>query len=177
MPLAIELYLDDHATRRIREIWAALDEQGIRSPGSVPDTVHCPHVTLASFQSGDETRIADAARPPLAGAPGLALSLEPLGFFLSEEALAFLGVVPTSQLLDLHRAVFDAIGPHVTGLGRFYRPGVLMPHCTLATGVTDHGAVARVVSEFHTPIPAFVASAHLVELPSGKSRLPLTPEA
>lgn len=63
MPFAIELYLDDHADRLVRQIWAALDERGVRSLGSIPGTDYRPHVSLTVFDQGDTTRIAEAVRP------------------------------------------------------------------------------------------------------------------
>ncbi|HEX5995006.1 MAG TPA: metalloregulator ArsR/SmtB family transcription factor [Jiangellales bacterium] len=95
--------------------------------------------------------------------------LEPLGVLPHPEAPAFLGVVPSSQLLALHHAVHDAIQPVVKGIWHHYRPNALLPHCTLAVGVTDKARTMQIVARFSTPIPALVASAHLVEMPGGHS--------
>jgi hypothetical protein len=45
MSYAMELFLNDLAADRVRQIWTALDEQGIRSLGSVPGAAYHPHVT------------------------------------------------------------------------------------------------------------------------------------
>jgi hypothetical protein len=106
--------------------------------------------------------------------PLMAVPLEPLGFFLTREAPAFLGVVPSRRLLDLHRAVHRAIEPVVVGIWPYYLPDALLPHCTLAMGVTDKAKVTEILDRFQTPIPALVSGAHLVEVPGARTTTPLT---
>ncbi|MCA2216104.1 2'-5' RNA ligase family protein [Wangella sp. NEAU-J3] len=175
MPHAVELFLDERADHQIRQIWAALDAYGVTSLGSVPQSRYRPHVTLSVFEHGNPSEVADAVRPVLATSVGLTLPLAALGFFLTEEAPAFLGVVPSSRLLAVQRAVHDAIEPLVDGIWPYYRPDALLPHCTLAVGVTDKARVLDVVTRFPAPIPARASSAHLVEIPGGYSSIQLTP--
>jgi hypothetical protein len=102
MPFAVELYLDREADARVRDLWAALDSRGVGSLGSVPESDYHPHVTLAVFEHGPALDVADAVRASLGGVIGLPLEFPSLGFFLTAEAVAFLGVVPTRELLDHH---------------------------------------------------------------------------
>jgi hypothetical protein len=176
VPFAIELFLDERADHRIRQIWAALDEHGLPSLGSIPDSDYHPHVTLSVFEHGDPAQVADALRPILTTSVGLSLPLAPLGFFLTDEAPIFLGVVPSSQLLTLHHAVHKAIEPLVDTVWPYYRPDALLPHCTLAVGVTGKARAVDVVARFPTPIPARASGAHLVEIPGGHNSIPLTPD-
>ncbi|MBT8227073.1 MAG: 2'-5' RNA ligase family protein [Dactylosporangium sp.] len=173
MLYAVELFLDEDADRRVRQIWAALDERGVTSLGSTPSTRYHPHVTLSVYERGDAAEVAGALRPVLATTAGLPLPLASLGFFLTEEAPAFLGVVPTSGFLGLHRAVHHAIEPLVEGIWPYYTPDGLVPHCTLAVGVADTSAVAQTVARFPLPVRATVRSAQLVELPGGQRSTPL----
>ncbi|MBB2947578.1 2'-5' RNA ligase [Actinoplanes lutulentus] len=177
MLYAIELFLDERADADVRRMWAALDERGVRSLGGIPGADHHPHVTLSVFSGGDLVRIADVLRPVLAEAVGLPLTLGSLGFFLTGEAPAFLGVVPSSRLLEVHRRVHSALEPLVDGIWPYYRPDALVPHCTLAVGVTDKAQVIEVVSAFPMPVQATVAAVYLVELPGGQARTCLTQPA
>jgi hypothetical protein len=174
VPQAIELFLDERADQRIRQIWAALDDHGIPSLGSSARSRYRPHVTLSVFEHESPREVAEAVRPVLAPSVGLALPLEPLGFFLTGEAPAFLGVVPSARLLALHRTVHEAIEPLVDAIWPYYRPDALLPHCTLAVGVTDRARVVDIVTRFPIPIPARVSSAHLVEIPGGHPSIQLT---
>jgi hypothetical protein len=176
MPYAIELFLDERADHQIRQIWAALDERGIPSLGSIPGTQYRPHVTLSAFEHVDPAEVAEALRPLLATSVGMPLPLEPLGFFLTGEAPVFLGVVPSSRLLALHHAVHQTIEPLVDDIWPYYRPDALLPHCTLATGVTDKAKALHIVARFPMPIPALASSAHLVEIPGGHTSIQLARE-
>lgn len=175
MPYAIELFLDERSDRQIRQIWAALDEHGIPSLGAIPRCAYHPHVTLSAFEHGNVTEIAEAIRPVCATSVGLPLPLEQLGFFLTDEAPVFFGVVPSSRLLALHRAVHQAIEPLAENISPYYRPDALLPHCTLAVGVTDRARALDIVARFPMPIRAHAASAHLVEIPGAHTSIPLTP--
>lgn len=173
MPYAIELLLDGHADQQVRQIWAALDEGGVQSLAGIPDAHYHPHVTMSVFRHGDPAEVAEATRPLLAKSVGMPLPLAPLGFFLTDEAPAFLGVVPSSRLLALHRAVHQVVAPLVDDIWPYYRPDALLPHCTLAMGVTDKAKALNIVARFATPIPAIASGAHLVEVPGGHMSIQL----
>ena len=174
MPFAIVLLLDETSDLRVRQIWTALDDQRVTSLGSIPSSDYHPHVTLTVFEHGDPAQLAGILSPVAQRAVGVPLSLAALGFFLTNEAPAFLDVIPSSRLLSVHRAVHDAIQPVVDGIGPYYRPDALLPHCTLALGVTDKARVIDIVSQFTLPIDAFAASLQLVEIPGGHKRISLT---
>lgn len=168
MPYAIEMFLDDHADRQVRQIWAALDEGGIPSLASEPGADYHPHVTLSVFDCQDVGKVAKHLRPILAETVGVSLPLAALGFFLTDEAPMFLGVVPSPRLLELHHAVHEATEPLVDRIVRYYRPGALMPHCTLAMRVSDRARAHTIAARFPTPITAHAASAQIVEIPGGQ---------
>ena len=161
---AIELFLDEDADAQVRRVWAALDEHGVTSLGSVPASDYHPHVTLSVFECGDPAAVLGAL-PEVAGLP---LPLESLGFFPTAEAPVFLGVVPSARLLALHHAVHRAIAPIVDHIRPFYRPDALVPHCTLAVGVTDPARALEVAARLPLPIHAFASGARLVEVPGGR---------
>lgn len=171
MPFAIELFLDQRSDRQVRQIWAALDDQGVTSLGMIPDSDYHPHVSLTVFEHGDALQVADVLRSLIPAAGRLALPLESLGFFLTEEAPAFLGVVPSARFLELHKMIHEAIEPIVNGIAPYYHPDALLPHCTLAVGVTDKARVIETVSRFQMPIAAVAGSAQLVEIPGGHRRM------
>jgi hypothetical protein len=93
-----------------------------------------------------------------------------LGFFMTEEAVAFLGVTPSKRLLEAHHDLFPSIAPLVARYWPFYEPDHLVPHCTLAMGVADKARVIEVLSSFELPVVAHVEAVHIVEIPGGWSR-------
>lgn len=167
MTFAIELFPDPLTDSVIRKIWSALDGQGVRSAGSVPGWEPHPHVSLSAFRCEDVRAVAAALAPVLEGQEELPLSLSYLGFFPTPVAPAFLGVTPTAALSRVHRAVHGVVARFATWNGDYYVPDSLVPHCTLAMGVTDLAPVTEVLSAFPLPITGRLVEARLVELPAG----------
>lgn len=129
---AVEVYLDADADARVRRIWSALDARGITSLGSIPDTDYHPHVSLAVGGDVDNSQVAEALKPRVADCRGMPLTLASVGVFLTEESPAFLAVVPTERLLALHRSVHEALQGLGADLWPYYKPGSILPHCTLS---------------------------------------------
>jgi 2'-5' RNA ligase len=175
---AIVLYLDHKSDRRIRSIWAALDLRGVVSAGTehVNDR---PHVTLAVFDECVPDMVVPSLRDPLDDVSEIPLVLASVGFFLNAKAPAFLGVVPSTQLLSVHAAVQTVIAPLVTGNSGYYKQQNWVPHCTLAMGAPPDatGAIVGAVSGFDLPIRARAQSAHLVQLATRQSAAHLSSPA
>jgi 2'-5' RNA ligase len=169
MPFAVELYLDEDADRRVREVWEMLDGEGIRSLGSQPGTDYHPHVSLAAFGEVDIERVVPALRDALRDVLGVPLPFAGVGFFLTDESPLFLSVVPSSALLEAHRRVYAALERVASGYWP-YLPDALLPHCTLAMGIADRAAAVDAMTRVELPTVASVGSAHLVEIPGGTSR-------
>ena len=172
MSWVIEVSFDEPAERLVRRAWAALDEAGVRSLAGMPVGAYRPHVTLLGFDDADITAVRGASRPVLTEALGLSLPLTSVGFFPTDEAVAFLGVTPSRQLPDLHQDLYAAVTPLLTGVAAYYEPGSLVPHCTLAVGVCDSATVLAAVSSV-LPIAARLAGAWLVQYPTGDPRVEL----
>jgi 2'-5' RNA ligase len=160
---AVVLYFDKATERRVRQVWAALDLNGVPSVASSHGVGYRPHLTLAIIEAPQLERSAGELRASLAGVAGLPVTLTSLGFFLTGVSPAYLAVTPTSRLLSLHEQVHEALGG--AGGWDYYRPGAWVPHCTLAMGVTSPTAVAEVVGEAALPIHARVSAADVVLLP------------
>lgn len=165
MPYAVVLYLDEEADRLVRRIWAALDRRGVSAPGR-EETGNRPHVTLALFEDCDPVRLTAALNPALNNAAGIPLELGSLGFFLSPRVPAFLAVVPSHPLLELHRRVQAVVAPMVMGNSAFYEPRSWLPHCTVAVRTLEVVAeVISTVADRVLPIRGQASTARLVWLP------------
>jgi len=170
---AVECYFDETADAHVRSIWSRLDAEGVLSLGEVPDTFYRPHVSLAVFETTRPELVGSELAAVLGPAIGLRLTLGPLGFFLTKESLAFLGIVPTRRFLDIHHRTVERVKPLVEHFWPYYDIDNLVGHCTLAVGVHDHSRVAEIVAETQLPIPATVRSIDVVELPSGRCAVPV----
>lgn len=134
MVAALELYLDVHATRRIRTLWRALEAEGVQTLASLQGRRHRPHVSLAAAVKLSPEEVAVA----LAGADlgvGLTLDLDFVGQFVGR--VLWLGVTPTAELLAVHRAVHERLTAAGIEVWEHYRPGRWVPHCTVSMRVPN----------------------------------------
>jgi 2'-5' RNA ligase len=98
----------------------------------------------------------------------LSIVLSSLGFFMTAESVAFLGITPTERLLRVQRAVAAEVLLVAVGYWNYYRPDAFVPHCTLASDVRDFAATVDVVATAALPVVATIASVGAIEVPSGK---------
>lgn len=87
-----------------------------------------------------------------------------------EQAVLFLGVSVHAQLLAAHAAVHAAIERESDELWELYRPGLWVPHCTLAMSLNADG-LSRAFAQLHpySAITGHVSSVNLVEVETGKA--------
>lgn len=134
MVAALELYLDTDATRRVRNLWAALEDEGVQTLASLQNQRHRPHVSLAAaHQLAPETVAAALAGMDVGG--GLSVDLEFAGQFVGR--VLWLGVTPTAALLDHHREVHERLTAAGVEVWEHYRPGRWVPHCTVSMRVPN----------------------------------------
>ncbi|MFI1996531.1 2'-5' RNA ligase family protein [Actinoplanes sp. NPDC020271] len=133
MVAALELYLDTDATRRVRTLWRALEQEGIPTLGSLHQK-HRPHVSLAAARTIDPDAAAEALHGMNVGR-GLSLRMDFAGQFVGR--VLWLGVTMTPELMEHHRAVLDRLSAGGVEVWEHYRPGLWVPHCTISMRVPN----------------------------------------
>ncbi|MBO3740508.1 2'-5' RNA ligase family protein [Actinoplanes flavus] len=133
MVAALELYLDVDTTRRVRNLWRALDAEGIPSLGSLHQK-HRPHLSLAAAHRIDPHAVAEALSGFQVARP-IPLSIDFVGQFVGR--VLWLGVTMTEELLSHHRAVHDRLSAAGVEIWDHYRPGRWVPHCTISLRVPN----------------------------------------
>jgi 2'-5' RNA ligase len=131
---ALELYLDQAASRRVRALWAALDADGVQSVAAVMRGMHRPHVSLAVAERLDPHQVAEALAG-LAVVPPVTLTLQFVGQFLGR--VLWLGPAPSAELLAHHALVYERLRAAGIEVWDHYRPGHWVPHCTLSMRVPN----------------------------------------
>jgi hypothetical protein len=158
---ALELYLDVEATRRVRGLWRALEDEGVPTLASLLNQKHRPHVSLAVARQLSPDAVASA----LEGIPvgrGLRVDMDFVGQFVGR--VLWLGVVPTVGLLTHHRMVHDRLAAAGVEVWDLYQPGRWVPHCTIAMRVPNPltaTAIRRCLEVL--PLPATVTGAALTD--------------
>lgn len=166
MPYAVELTFDNEADELVRAIWRRVAEAGIPSLYKTP---YDPHVSLTVCDQAEPGSLEGVLVEQVDSISRLTLLLGHVGYFASEEAVAFLGVAPSESLLRAHRAMDAAISKISNSIWAYYRPGVWVPHCTIGIGVagSDLDKVVSLCAEV-MPIHASVKAVAVVEVPSGE---------
>jgi 2'-5' RNA ligase len=154
------LLLDEHAERAVLHLWRTLEDAGIPSLATHSHRRHQPHVTLV---------VADRVVPGgIASMRGEPLQLVGPGVFGGDGGFLFLTVAPTRRLLE-EQAVLEAAAEDVWP---DYRPGVWLPHVTLAAGLSDAQLAEGVgiCRRLSFPILASVREVSVADPDTGKQR-------
>ncbi len=130
MNLVPMLYFDPDTELRLKLLWQRLADEGISSAMVSSDLR--PHLSLAGVEGVDCAELRHELAAFAQQTPPLHISLAAVGIFPGEEGVVYIAPVVTSGLLALHQrfhARLEELGyrtiPH-------YRPGVWVPHCTVA---------------------------------------------
>ncbi|MEV5649990.1 2'-5' RNA ligase family protein [Nocardia sp. NPDC052254] len=124
MVQSVELLLDDAAEAEIRRQWHLLAEAGIPSP--TPE--HRPHITVAVAREIWPRLDRALSERPFRPLP---VRLGGLLIFGAHHPILVRLVVPTEELLTLHRRIAAIVEP-CPGVPSNVRPGAWTPHVTLA---------------------------------------------
>ncbi len=134
MVAALELYLDQDASRRIRSLWSALGAEGVTSVAALMQGLHRPHVSLVVADRLEPELVADA----LAGmtiVPPVPLTFQFVGQFIGR--VLWLGPAVSSALLDHQAEVYARLSAAGLDLWEQYSPGQWVPHTTLSMRVPN----------------------------------------
>ena len=168
MVAALELYLDVDATRRVRTLWRALEDEGIPTLASLLNDKHRPHVSLAAARTLAPDAVA-AALDGLDVGRGLNLQMDFVGQFVGR--VLWLGVTPTAELLTHHREIHDRLAAAGVEVWDLYRPGRWVPHCTVSLRVPNPlmaPAIRRCLEIL--PLHATVTGASITDHANGIAR-------
>jgi hypothetical protein len=162
---ALELYLDVDASRRVQTLWRALEADGIPSMATLLEERHRPHVSLAAARRLEPDAVVSALAGVSVGV-GLRLELDFVGQFVGR--VLWLGVVPSPELLSVHREVHSRLVAGGVAIWDLYQPGRWVPHCTLSMRVPNPlmGAAVQRCLEF-LPISATVVGASVTDHANG----------
>jgi hypothetical protein len=169
MVAALELYLDPAASRRVRNLWAALDAVGVPSVGSLMQGLHWPHLSFAVADRMQPEVVAEAL-DGLTIAPPLSLTFQFVGQFLGR--VLWLGPAPSTPLLAHQSTVYERLSAAGIEVWDHYRPQHWVPHTTLAMRVPNPvmGTAVRRCLEV-LPIEATLVSAAVADHSQGLRRM------
>lgn len=143
MALAVCLLFDPPGERALRNLWGRLEDAGIPTLLSHTHGNHVPHLSYAVLRSWDLGAVRSAVEALPDGGP-LGLHVDALGMF--RRGRAWLVPAVSSDLAARQERVVEAAVGTGADLHRNYRPGLWVPHVSLAprARLADLPAVAAV---------------------------------
>jgi hypothetical protein len=167
--LAVCLLFDAHGEAAVRRLWRRLEEEGVPTLLTHTHGRHVPHLSYAVLRSYDVDKVADAlARLPTSGP--VSLRLDAFGMF--RRSRTSLLPSPTADLARRQERVVEAVESTGAELHRHYRPGVWVPHCTLAPRTTlDRLPIIGAAVFDMLPLVTSADRAALIETGSGARRV------
>jgi 2'-5' RNA ligase len=164
--LAVCLLFDRRSERAVRALWDRVEEQGVGSLRSHTHGRHVPHVSYAVLRRWDQAAVDDALADLDGGEP-VDLSFDGVGLFRRGRTWLLAGV--SADFVSRQQLVVEAVTATGAELHKHYRPGVWLPHCSLAPRATLAqlpGVVAAVMDVL--PLRARLDRAALVNSATGE---------
>jgi hypothetical protein len=164
--LAVCLLFDRRSERAVRALWDRLEEQGVPSLRSHTHGRHVPHVSYAVLRSWDQAAVT-AALAALDGASPVQLSFDGIGLFRRGRTWLVAGV--SAEFVARQQRVVEAVTATGADLHKHYRPGIWLPHCSLAPRATLAQLPVAVAAVFDVlPLQATLDSAALINSATGE---------
>lgn len=133
MALAVCLLFDRRSERAVRALWDRVEEQGVGSLRSHTHGRHVPHVSYAVLRTWDQSAVTDALAG-LDGGEAVEVTFDGVGLFRRGRTWLLAGV--SADFIARQQRVVEAVTATGAELHKHYRPGVWLPHCSLAPRAT-----------------------------------------
>jgi hypothetical protein len=131
--LAVCLLFDRRSERAVRALWDRLEERGVPSLRSHTHGRHQPHVSYAVLRRWEQDAVTDALGGIDAGEP-VELSFDGIGLFRRGRTWLVAGV--SADFVVRQQRVVEVVTATGAELHKHYRPGIWLPHCSLAPRAT-----------------------------------------
>jgi hypothetical protein len=164
--LAVCLLFDRRSERAVRALWDRVEEQGVGSLRSHTHGRHVPHVSYAVLRQWDHAAVTEALVAMGGGEP-VEVSFDGVGLFRRGRTWLLAGV--SADFVARQQRVVEAVTATGAELHKHYRPGIWLPHCSLAPRATLAqlpGVVAAVMDVL--PLHARLDRAALVNSATGE---------
>ncbi|HEX3547162.1 MAG TPA: 2'-5' RNA ligase family protein [Mycobacterium sp.] len=133
MALAVCLLFDRRSERAVRALWDRLERDGVASLRSHTHGRHVPHVSYVVLRQWDQAAVTEALAA-LDGADPVELSFDGVGVF--RRGRIWLVAAVSADVVARQQRVVEAVAGAGAELHKHYRPGIWLPHCSLAPRAT-----------------------------------------
>lgn len=164
--LAVCLLFDARSEHAIRQLWRRLEHLGVPTLLSHTHGRHVPHLSYAVLRSYDLDKVSEALDLLPVEEP-MVLHFDAIGMF--RRSRTWLVPSMTSDIARRQERVVEAVESTGADLHQHYRPGVWVPHCTLAPRTTLERLPTIAAAVFDVlPLVTTADRAALVETSTGE---------
>ena len=166
MALAVCLLFDRRSEKSVRALWDRVEEQGVGSLRSHTHGRHVPHVSYAVLRQWDTAAVTEALAG-LGGGEPVDVTFDGVGLFRRGRTWLLAGV--SADFVARQQRVVEAVVDTGADLHKHYRPGIWLPHCSLAprTTLEQLPVVVKAVMDV-LPLEARLDRAALVNSATGE---------
>jgi len=163
MDYAVVVYFDKEADLFVSQIIRNICLRGVNS--YMLDVGIRPHITLAGFKDTNPLEFSKWLQTYAGNLDFFNIKFSSIGAFPSNPSVLFLAPVVEDEFINLHKCFNAQIKEAASVFESHYLPGNWVPHCTLATRLSQgelHNALDVVIGDF-TPFTATVTQMGLVQ--------------
>lgn len=169
MALAVCLLFDADSDLALRRLWQRLEDVGVATLLSHTHGLHVPHLSYAVLRSYDIAQVTEGLEQLPDQAP-TTLHLDAVGMF--RRSRTWLVPAVTADLARRQERVVEVVERTGADLHQHYRPGVWVPHCTLAPRTTLRRLPVIAATAFEVlPLEVTADRAALVDTGTGEQRV------
>lgn len=151
MPCVVGLTLDREAANVVTALSTKVLDVAEAKGVHVSSTP--PHITLAIAEYADERSVGRLIDQVASESAPLQVTFDSIGVFSGPDYVLYLAPVVTHDLLSFHTKLHRELEPYSKDQSPYYLPGRWVPHCTIASEISQ------------TALPSMVAACVDVKLP------------
>jgi hypothetical protein len=130
LPFGAVLTFDAHTENNLRALMKAQADAGL--PSFMLGVDYPPHMTLFMAETVDLPGLRASLQSLAQSTTRLPVAFLSLGVFPAQVGVVFFTPVTDMPLLRLHETTWNVARPYLVNPGEHYRPGVWVPHLTMA---------------------------------------------
>ncbi|MGE5607387.1 MAG: 2'-5' RNA ligase family protein [Bacteroidota bacterium] len=124
-----------------------------------------PHITLAYWKDQNGIDVTDEIRRFAGVVKGTYVLFSSIGIFPADPRVVYLSPVKDDGLIKLHNGLYQELNGKIENYSQNYTPDYWVPHCTLATKLSEAEVLMSVntLLKVKFPVKAQISQIELVE--------------
>ncbi len=163
MDNAVVLYFDKDSENRLLNIMKNIINQGVNS--YMTDVGIRPHITLAAWFNEKDREYTNEIEEFTLQVKGIKVLFSSIGVFPSAKSVVYLSPVKDDNLMGIHQKFYKHMEGKIDKYIDYYTPNHWVPHCTLATKLSNSEVLTTISSllDKNFPLEAVISQVGLIK--------------